>query len=87
MSWVGTVTGPPSWGRSRLLAESMSTRASVWASADRGTWTAIWSPSKSALKAVHTRGWSLMARPSTSTGSKAWMPRRWSVGARLSMTG
>ena len=33
--------------------------------------------SKSALKAVHTRGWSLMARPSTSTGSKAWMPRRW----------
>ncbi len=28
-----------------------------------------------------------MARPSTNTGSKAWMPRRWRVGARLSMTG
>ena len=28
-----------------------------------------------------------MARPSTSTGSKAWMPRRCRVGARLSITG
>ena len=37
MSWVGTVTGPPSWGRSRLLAESIRMRASAWASADRGT--------------------------------------------------
>ena len=30
-------------------------------------------------------GW--MALPSTSTGSKAWMPRRCRVGARLSSTG
>ena len=28
-----------------------------------------------------------MALPSTSTGSKAWMPRRWRVGARFSSTG
>ena len=28
-----------------------------------------------------------MALPSTSTGSKAWMPSRWSVGARFSSTG
>ncbi len=41
MSWVGTVTGPPSEGLSRLLAASMRMRASAWASADRGTWTAI----------------------------------------------
>ena len=49
MSWVGTVTGWPSCGRRRLLAESMRMRASAWASADSGTWMAIWSPSKSAL--------------------------------------
>ena len=48
---------------------------------------AIWSPSKSALKAVQFRGCSFRARPSTSTGSKAWMPRRCRVGARLSITG
>ena len=28
-----------------------------------------------------------MALPSTSTGSNAWRPRRWSVGARFSSTG
>jgi hypothetical protein len=48
-------------------------------------WTAIWSPSKSALKAVQTSGWILMALPSTRTGSKAWMPRRCSVGALLAL--
>ena len=41
------------------------------ASADSGTWIAIWSPSKSALNAVQHRGCSLSARPSTSTGSNA----------------
>ena len=76
MSWVGTVIGRPVAGDRMLLADSISTRASAWASADRGRWTAIWSPSKSALKAVHTSGWTWMALPSTSTGSKAWMPRR-----------
>ena len=70
-----------------LLADSIRIRASACASADRGRWTAIWSPSKSALKAVHTSGWTWMALPSTSTGSNAWMPRRWSVGARLRSTG
>ncbi len=62
-------------------------RASDCASTDRGRWTAIWSPSKSALNAVQTSGWIWMALPSTSTGSKAWMPRRCRVGARLSSTG
>ena len=32
-----------------LLEESISTLASAWASTESGTWTAIWSPSKSAL--------------------------------------
>ena len=70
-----------------LFDESMSTRASAWASAESGTCTAIWSPSKSALNAWQTSGWTRIALPSTSTGSKAWMPRRWSVGARLRSTG
>ena len=56
MSWVGVMTGRPLAGESRLFAESMRSLASAWASMDRGTWTAIWSPSKSALKAVQTMG-------------------------------
>ena len=87
MSCVGTTIGRPDAGDRMLFADSMSTRLSAWASADRGRCTAIWSPSKSALNAVHTSGWIWMALPSTSTGSKAWMPRRWSVGARFSSTG
>ena len=51
---------------------------------DSGTCTAIWSPSKSALNAAQTSGCSWIALPSISTGSNAWMPRRWSVGARFS---
>jgi len=50
-------------------------------------WTAIWSPSKSALNAEQTSGWIRIAFPSIKTGSNAWMPSRWSVGARLSSTG
>ena len=62
-------------------------RASAWASADSGRCTAIWSPSKSALNAEQTSGWIWTALPSTSCGSKAWMPRRCRVGARFSSTG
>ena len=70
-----------------LLAESISTCASICASMESGTCTAIWSPSKSALNAVQTSGWISMALPSTRMGSKAWMPSRWSVGARFRSTG
>ena len=87
MSWVGATTGSPSAGDSRLAVDSIIRRASSWAAAESGTWTAIWSPSKSALKAEQTSGWIWIAEPSTSTGMKAWMPRRCSVGARLSSTG
>jgi hypothetical protein len=39
------------------------------------------------VEAAQTSGCSWIALPSISVGSKAWMPRRCSVGARLSMTG
>ena len=87
MSWVGEVIGRPLAGLRMLFEDSMRMRASDCASADSGRCTAIWSPSKSALNAVQTSGWIWMALPSTSWGSKAWMPRRCSVGARLSSTG
>ena len=83
----GATIGSPAEGESRFLVESMISRASATAARDSGTWTAIWSPSKSALNAEQTSGWIWIAQPSTSTGSNAWMPRRWSVGARLRSTG
>ena len=71
MSCVGTAIGEPCAGDRMLFAESISVEASICASGDSGMWTAIWSPSKSALKAVQVSGCSLMALPSTSTGSNA----------------
>jgi len=55
-SCVGLITGLPWAGERMLFVDIMRTRASIWASMDSGTWTAIWSPSKSALKAKQTRG-------------------------------
>jgi hypothetical protein len=54
-----------------LFEDIISTDASICASGASGMWTAIWSPSKSALNAVQTSGWIRIALPSTSTGSKA----------------
>ena len=76
----------PDAGEKIALAESMSRRDSIWASIESGRWTAIWSPSKSALNGVQQSGCSLIASPSTSTGSNDWIERRCSVGARLSIT-
>ena len=87
MSWLGTMIGRPLAGERMLFVLIIRTRASSWASSESGTCTAIWSPSKSALKAVQTSGCSWIALPSISFGSKAWMPRRCRVGARLSSTG
>ncbi len=87
MSCDGTIEGSPFEGKSTLFDASISARASICASSESGTCTAIWSPSKSALNAAQTSGCSWIALPSISTGSKAWMPRRCSVGARFSMTG
>ena len=72
--------GLPCAGERMLLVDSMSVRASACASQLSGRCTAIWSPSKSALKAAQTSGWIWIALPSTSSGSKAWMPSRCSVG-------
>ena len=83
----GTMMGSPLAGERMLLDDIINARASSWASMDSGTWTAIWSPSKSALNAVQTSGCSWIALPSISTGSKAWMPRRCRVGARFRSTG
>ena len=52
----GRVIGEPSCGLSMLWLDSISTWASRIAAWLSGTCTAIWSPSKSALKAVHTSG-------------------------------
>ena len=87
MSWLGTMMGEPLAGCRMLLVDIISTRASSWASSERGTCTAIWSPSKSALKAAQTSGCSWMALPSIRIGSNAWMPRRCSVGARFKQDG
>ena len=87
MSCDGSATGRPSEGLRMLLDEIIRSRDSSCASNERGRCTAIWSPSKSALNAAHTSGWMRIAFPSTSTGSKAWIPRRWSVGARFRSTG
>ncbi len=46
------------------------------ASRDSGMCTAIWSPSKSALNALHTNGCTLIEFPSISTGSNACIPSR-----------
>ena len=71
MSCEGTMIGLPFEGLRILLVDIIRTRASSWASNESGTCTAIWSPSKSALKAVQTSGCSWIALPWMSTGSKA----------------
>ncbi len=86
-SCEGTMMGSPDAGDRMLLVDIINARASNWASIVSGTWTAIWSPSKSALYAEQTSGCSWIALPSISTGSNAWIPRRWSVGARFRSTG
>ena len=63
--------GLPLAGLRMLLVDIISTRVSSWASRARGTCTAIWSPSKSALKAAQTKGCSWIALPSMRIGSKA----------------
>src|ERR1700722_10411510 len=79
--------GSPVAGERMLFDDIIRARASSCDSSDRGTCTAIWSPSKSALNAVQTNGCSWIALPSISTGSNAWIPKRCKVGARFKSTG
>ena len=87
MSWDGTVIGAPFAGFKMLWDASINNEASKIASCPSGTWTAIWSPSKSALKAVQVNGCNWIAFPSINFGWKAWIPKRWRVGARFKRTG
>ncbi len=87
MSWDGTVIGAPFAGFRILWEASINNCASRIASGPNGKWTAIWSPSKSALKAVHVNGCNWIAFPSINFGWKAWIPKRCKVGARFSNTG
>ena len=74
-------------GLNILFVDIINTRASNWASKLKGMWTAIWSPSKSALKAEHTRGCNSIALPSINLASKACTPSLCNVGALFSITG
>ncbi len=56
MSFEGLATKSPVAGFKMLPAAFMVSLASLCESAESGKWTAIWSPSKSALKAVQTSG-------------------------------
>ena len=87
ISNVGATWGSPDAGDSILLVLSIEALASCTANLDNGTCAAIWSPSKSALNAVHTKGCNCIAFPSINMGMKAWMPNRCNVGARFSITG
>ena len=71
MSCEGTVIGAPLAGLRMLCDESINIDASKTASWPSGTCTAIWSPSKSALKAVQTSGCNWIAFPSINLGWKA----------------
>ena len=51
-----------------------------------GKWTAIWSQSKSALKAEQESGCNCIAFHSIKTGLKAWIESLWRVGALFSKT-
>ena len=87
MSWDGVTIGLPSLGPKIFVDPNINCLASWIASSPNGTWTAIWSPSKSALNAGVTNGWRRIARPSTNLGSNAWIPNLWRVGARFNNTG
>ena len=56
MSWVGLMIGLPLAGLKMLLVDIISVIASTCASIESGRWTAIWSPSKSALNPLQTSG-------------------------------
>ncbi len=56
MSCDGLMIGLPLDGAKILLVLIINVCASTWASIESGKWTAIWSPSKSALKPLQTSG-------------------------------
>ena len=79
--------GAPFAGFNILWEANIKTWASRIAADPKGKWTAIWSPSKSALKAAQASGCNWIAFPSIILGWKAWIPNLWRVGALFKRTG
>ena len=79
--------GDPLAGFKILWDANINNWASRIASGPNGRWTAIWSPSKSALNAVQTRGWTWIALPSIKVGWNACIPNLCNVGALFNSTG
>ena len=79
--------GFPFDGLNILFVDIINTLASNCASKLKGIWTAIWSPSKSALNAAHVNGCNSIASPSINFGSNACTPNLWRVGALFKITG
>ena len=79
--------GCPVAGEEQLLDDIIKALASAWVLKDKGIWTPIWSPSKSALKAEHTNGCSCMAFPGIIVGWNACIPTLCSVGALFKRIG
>ena len=87
MSCDGTVIGEPLAGFKILWDANIKSWHSRIASGPSGRCTAIWSPSKSALNAVHTNGCNCMALPSINFGWNACIPNLCNVGALFNNTG
>ena len=81
------MTGLPFEGLKILFVDIINTLASSCASKLKGTCTAIWSPSKSALNAAQVNGCNSIAFPSINLGSNAWTPSLCKVGALFNITG
>ena len=79
--------GDPLAGFKILWDANINNCDSRIASGPKGKWTAIWSPSKSALNAVQTNGCTWIALPSIRIGWKAWIPNLCKVGALFNKTG
>ena len=70
-----------------MFVDNIKILASNCASKLKGTCTAIWSPSKSALNAAQVNGCNSIASPSINFGSNAWTPSLCKVGALFNNTG
>lgn len=75
--------GCPIAGELQLFVDNINVLASACAFKDNGKCTPIWSPSKSALNAEHTRGCSSITFSKVNLGWNACIPILCNVGARF----
>lgn len=87
MSWLGTIIGCPVAGDVQLLDDIIKLLLSAWDFKVNGICIPIWSPSKSALKALHTNGCNFIALPFVNLGWNACIPSLCNVGALFSNIG